>query len=141
MTAEQSSDERRYRLRREQRLSGRRTFAAVYAENLRKNTGVLSVYGVPNNLPLSRLGLSVSARVGGAARRNRIKRLLREAFRLNQHGWPAGYDLVVVVRPHEPVALGDYEMLLGRAIEGIHVEARRRVRREQRDDGGQSNCE
>ena len=47
----------------------------------------------------SRLGLSVSRKVGGAVRRNRVKRLLREAFRLNQHRMSTGYDLVAYPRP------------------------------------------
>ena len=47
----------------------------------------------------ARLGLSVSRRVGGAVERNRIKRLLREAFENEQASLPSGLDLVVVARP------------------------------------------
>ncbi|HVE11921.1 MAG TPA: ribonuclease P protein component [Elusimicrobiota bacterium] len=46
-----------------------------------------------------RLGLSVSRKVGGAVRRNRLKRLIREAFRLNRARLKAGVDVVFYPRP------------------------------------------
>lgn len=87
------------------------------------------VHGRVNELGYLRLGLSIGRRVGNAVTRNRIKRLLREAFRLQQHDWKVGYDLVVVVRPHQKLNLADYQEFLKRAVNGIELEWERRRKR------------
>jgi len=112
------------------RLSGPLAFAAVYDAKTRDSRGPLTLYSLPNNLPHSRLGLSVSRRVGNAVRRNRIKRMLRESFRLMQHDLPGNYDLVIVVRPHEALPLTDYQKLLSSAIGRLHKTWARRLPRQ-----------
>ena len=99
------------RFPRSHRLSGKLAFAAVYDVKAKESRGPLLVFSRPNGLGHPRLGLSVSRRVGNAIRRNRVKRLLREAFRSHQHDLPTGYDFVVVVRPHGPMILAEYQRL------------------------------
>lgn len=110
----------RYSYPKSRRLSGRLQFGAVFDAKVRESRGPLTLYALPNQLGHARLGISISRKVGIAARRNRIKRLLRESFRLLQHDLPRGYDLVVVVRPHEPLMLADYQRLLSGAIVKLH---------------------
>ena len=56
----------------------------------------LILYGARNDLDCSRLGLAVSKKVGNAVVRNRWKRRIREAFRLQQNELPVGWDWVVL---------------------------------------------
>jgi ribonuclease P protein component len=51
-----------------------------------------------NGLPFSRLGVTVTKKIGKAVKRNRIKRLVREFFRLNKSRLPKGYDICVIAR-------------------------------------------
>jgi ribonuclease P protein component len=97
-------------------------FAAVYAARAARRVGALRVHAIPNELGHHRLGLSVGRRVGTAVRRNRVKRLLREAFRLDQHRLPGAYDLIVVVMPHERADfnLESCRRWLNTAIERLH---------------------
>jgi ribonuclease P protein component len=99
----------RFTFPRRARLSGMRQFDDVFAERKRIRLGPITVFWRLNSLATSRLGISISRKVGTAPVRNRIKRLLRESFRLAQHKIPTGRDLVIVVHPHKPLALDDYQ--------------------------------
>lgn len=83
-------------LGRRQRILKTGEFRAVYAARGRAGDGRLVVYARPNGLGMTRLGVSVGKRCGNAVRRNRIKRLIREAFRQVRAEFPVGYDVVVV---------------------------------------------
>jgi ribonuclease P protein component len=118
-----SPPDRRFTFPRTARLSHRREYQAVYEAKVRASVGPLLVYGLPNELGYARLGLSVSRRVGSAVVRNRIKRKLREAFRLHRHDLVAGdrgYDFVITVRPHAPKPLADYVRYVQEAAQLLH---------------------
>ena len=102
--------DRRFRL--EHRLRKSALFAEVYARRCSVSDASLVVYGRHNNQPHTRLGLSVSCKVGGAVQRNRWKRLLREAFRSVRERLPLGVDLVVIPRQADVPKLAEIETSL-----------------------------
>lgn len=72
-------------------------FQRAYKGGSRARGDLLLVVACPNGLDHPRLGLSVGKAIWKhAVRRNRLRRLFREAFRLEQQGLPSGYDLVLV---------------------------------------------
>lgn len=81
------------------RLRIRRTsdFTRAYRQGARARGKILVVVARPNGLDHPRLGLSVGRAIWrSAVRRNRLKRVLREAFRLEQRALPSGFDLVLI---------------------------------------------
>ncbi|MGC4032715.1 MAG: ribonuclease P protein component [Tepidisphaeraceae bacterium] len=103
---------RRYRFAKSQRLHGRGTFKAILDAGHRKWNGPIAMCIAPSASPTCNLGISIGRPVGTAAVRNQIKRKLREAFRLMQHDWPRAYDVVLLVKKHEPLTLAEYQRLM-----------------------------
>ena len=88
--------------RPEHRVRKQEDFERIYQARVFAADDVLVVNGDRNHLRHSRLGLSVSKKVGNAVVRNRWKRLIREAFRLSREELPVGVDLIV--RPQKGAA-------------------------------------
>ncbi len=83
------------------RLSRSAEFERVYREGSSHASRYLVVHAFPNggSEEPSRLGVSVGRKLGGAVERNRVKRLLREAFWASADELPDGHDFVIVARP------------------------------------------
>ena len=81
------------------RLVKNEQFKAVLAQKRRFSNDLLTLYIAENGLESSRLGISVGKSLGSAVMRNRIKRLLREAFRQNQERIGADFDYLFMISP------------------------------------------
>jgi ribonuclease P protein component len=81
-----------------QRLRHKSEFDLVYRESRRSADAMFAILARDSKLPHARLGLSIAARIiGNAVERNRIKRVVRESFRLHQAALP-NVDIVVNAR-------------------------------------------
>src|SRR5262245_10533224 len=116
---------RDFRFRKHEHLRSPAEFERVYRRRCTAGTSFLVVHGLTNELAYNRVGFSVSRKVGPAVKRNRLRRLYREAFRLTKHLLPTGFDLVMIPRGTEipnldelkealPVLVGALARKLGR---------------------------
>ena len=93
--------------RKRRRLSRSGDFDRVFREGFSHASRYLVVYSFPRQedggAEPVRLGISVSRKVGGSVTRNRVKRVLREAFWGLEGRLPEGHDFVLVARPEAGV--------------------------------------
>lgn len=80
------------------RLKERSSFRRVYGRGKSCVTDLVVVYVLPNRIDTTRIGFSVSKKLGKSVDRNRVKRLLREASRQVLPHIAMGYDVVIVAR-------------------------------------------
>ena len=79
-------------------LTRKKEFERVFDEGKVFKNNEVVLYVIPNDFLHSRLGLVVSKKVGNSPRRNRAKRLLREAYRLNKHLLKTHVDIIAIPR-------------------------------------------
>ncbi len=85
-------------------LKRNRDFRRLYAKGKSAVSPYLAVYCRKNRQDRSRLGITVGSKLGGAVKRNRIRRRIREVYRLSEDALLPGYDLVVVARTRAQAA-------------------------------------
>lgn len=106
----------RYTFTRSQRLKEQLVFVRTTRKGDRETRGPLIFHAMRSSLPHGRLGIRIGRRCGTAPRRNRVKRMLRESYRLMQHDWPTPIDLVITVKPHEPLPLAEYQRMMSHVM-------------------------
>ena len=73
-------------------------FGRVYKKGKSGANRTLVLYILDNGTDRNRLGISVSKKVGNSVVRHRVKRLIKESYRLNEERFLSGYDLVYIAR-------------------------------------------
>lgn len=119
------------RLSPQDRLRKRFEFGRARDQGRRVHTQSFVLLLRPNQLDRSRLGLTVSHKVGNAVHRNRIKRLLREVFRQHRALFPAASDVVVIAKAG--CAPGGFDQVrgeLGRASGAMRAAIERHAARQ-----------
>jgi ribonuclease P protein component len=79
---------------RDERVRRRVDYKRIYDRGSRVHSRLLTLFTLPNELPVGRLGIAATKKLGGAVVRNKAKRLIREVFRLNKLA--PGVDIVIV---------------------------------------------
>ena len=74
-------------------------FKRALRKGERRSTDHFAIFVLPNQINKQRLGITTSRKVGAAARRNRVKRLLREFFRLHKACLPPSSDILFIAKP------------------------------------------
>ena len=98
-----------YKLSKQGNLRKNKKFQAVYRTGKSYANKMAVLYVMPNDSDSRRIGFAAGKRLGGAVVRNRVKRLLREAYRLQQVQLISGVDLVLVGR--QPMVGADYKVV------------------------------
>jgi ribonuclease P protein component len=112
------------------RMTSSTDFQRAFRRRCSASDDRLLVFVSPSDLPHPRLGLSVSRKVGGAVVRNRWKRRIREAFRLERPQLPGGVDLVVIPRGETVARVSEIRESLVR----LAGRAARRIKSQERSD-------
>ncbi len=81
-----------------ERIRKRRDYLTLYQQGVRKHSEHFTCIVCPNPSGVRRLGITIIKKVGNAVTRNRIKRLIREFYRLHKPRLPASLDIVIMVK-------------------------------------------
>lgn len=88
--------------RKSERVTNRSDYRTIYNKGVWSSSQHFTSVILSNKQGNRRLGITVTKKAGNAVKRNHIKRLIREFFRLNKDLFPAGHDIVIMAKRNMP---------------------------------------
>ena len=82
-------------------IKNNREFKRIYQKGRYAVSNLIVVYMLPNSLCMNRIGITASKKFGKSVKRNRIRRIIRECYRVLQDELIKGFDFVIVARKAE----------------------------------------
>jgi len=114
------------RFTKKERLLKRKEFQKVFDEGKVFSNDQTTVYALLNDDPVSRLGLVVGRKFGNSPKRNRFKRIFREAYRLNKGILSMGVDIIIIPRSGlTDLSLGAIEDKFKKVLSQINEQLRK----------------
>jgi ribonuclease P protein component len=107
------------------RITKKLDFDAVYAGTQCRRTKNLTIHARKTKKGQTRIGVSIPKRIGNAVVRNRIKRNIREAFRIAYAALPSGYDIVVTLHNDGKHSKDVYGQLLVSVLQEYDLKCKR----------------
>lgn len=98
-------------MKSEERIKRNSHFRYIYNRGKSISNDALVLYVMKNKKDINRIGISVSKKVGNSVVRSRVKRLIRESYRLNSDSFNKGFDFVFIARQRS--ASADYHKIEG----------------------------
>jgi len=89
--------------RKLERVTNHSRYRAIYQQGMWRGSRYFTTIMCCNDRETKRLGITVTKKAGNAVRRNRIKRLVREFYRLNKSLFPVSHDVVVMAKRNMPL--------------------------------------
>jgi len=88
-----------FTLKRHERIRKRSQYVTIYQQGVTRESRHFKITVLPNTVQWSRIGITVSRKIGSAVQRNLVKRRLREYFRLHKAVLPRSHDIVFTAKP------------------------------------------
>jgi len=97
-------------------------FRRIYKSGRSRADQTIVMYVLENDLPENRLGITVSKKIGNSVVRHRVKRIIKEAYRLHENEYRSGWDIVIIARKGATTKKStDMEISLRRLGKGLGI--------------------